>query len=91
MILAAWDDLNARLNNSKQIKGAVRQLLMMHKDSLGNGKAKPLIGGDAQSAGGAPVTKSEFSRVMAQAKAGDKEAIRRIEATPLETFLDMSR
>ena len=85
------DDLNARLNNSKQIKGAVRQLLMMHKDSLGNGKAKPLIGGDAQSAGGAPVTKSEFSRVMAQAKAGDKEAIRRIEATPLETFLDMSR
>ena len=77
-------DFDRRLADPKFVKGAVRDLMAMHQDAIGAGRAQPLVGGTPSTAGLVITTAEEFRKVSRAAANGDPDAIKRLDATPIE-------
>ncbi len=86
------DDINARLNSVKHIKGAVRDLLEFRAKHIGAAGAKPLASGSTPTTNGTKISLGEFKKLSAQLKdpnpAIAAAAKQRLLAMPPEAMAD---
>jgi hypothetical protein len=66
-------DINDRLKNPKQFKGALRDVMAFQKQHMGTPNSQPLIDGQPGAAtGGAITTRSDYFATVRKAAGGDK-------------------
>lgn len=85
------DAFNARLADPKHYKGALRDLMHMHAEAVGAGKAKPLASGTASAGPSVAKDASEWGRLLRAAANGDEDARRKIHNTPIATIEKWNR